>query len=232
MEISGLTKYLGIPSLATLGLGGGLLAYSTNASNRYENFIEETHKTVPIIKELDATEKTVGNLNGANRALTYYVVNPTTVTLIHQPNGMITTIITPEIDHSPSTDESVNKLQSARNNIEQKDFSNKAAILSISTQIKKVQTELEQTEKGKPENFYTPHRDKISGVKADAEEHVTKLREEIPGEILQTRDSLKNEQKNSGRAGVILGFFGVIGSAGYGLCRFADWLDGRSVYKY
>ncbi len=218
-KVSGLTKYFGIPSLATLGIGGGLLAYSANASNKYENFIEETYKTVPMVKQLDATENTVANLGNANRALTYYMISPQTITYIYNSDGTFIPIITPQADHYPSTNESVNQLQSARNNIEQKDFSNKPEIQSMVVPLKKVQGELEKAEKSKPESYYILYRDKISGIKAHAEEHVTKLREEIPGDILQVRDSLRSKQKTSNAAGLLLSILGGICSSSYGAIK-------------
>ena len=219
-QVSGLTKYFGIPSLATLGLGGGLLAYSANANNRYEDFIEETYKTVPIVKELDATENTVNNLGHANQALTYYVISPQTITYIWQSDGTFIPIINPEVDHYPSVTESVGQLQAARSNIEQKDFSEKPQIKSMSTSIKEVQTELkEKAEKNKPESYYIPYRDKISGIKTRTEEHVAALRQEIPSNVLQVRDSLKSKQKTSSVAGWILSIFGGIGSSLYGAAK-------------
>ena len=225
-KISGLTKYLGVPSLATLTLGGGLLVNSANARNE----VEEIYREVPIVRQLDSVERTVGNLDSAQTALTDYLVSAEYsetnwvggqhgYSPVNSPGAAPIITHHPATYHHPNVNESVTELESVRSKIEGQDFSENPEIQSMSSKLQKVQTGLEQTEKGKPEDFYKPFRDKIGEVKADTEKYIAKLSKEIPSSVLDKRASLQNKQKASIVAGFILSIFGGIGSSFYGATK-------------
>jgi len=216
-RLSGLTKFLGIPSLATVALGGGLLWYSGNAENRYHNFIEESSRTVPIVRQVDGLDNALGDLFDSEKALTHYIVKPMTVISTGK-----TTIVQPAIYHNPDINESLGELKSARSNIARGNFSDNYEVRTLDGQIRIMQDGLGRVERGKLEQFYEPQRTEIQGLQKRGSSELDLLKKEVPSDILGKRESLINQTKGSLTAGLILGISGLIGAAFYGLIKATD----------
>lgn len=212
-----LTKYLGIPSLAGLVLGAGLLFHNIDVTKRYHSFVEETTRSIPALAQFDALDLTLDDLVGSERALTIYTIKP--ITLIHVGK---TYFISPPIYHSPSVDESVKDLSSARSNLTQNKVNENHEVKIIDEQIRIMQDDLNKTEKGKSESFYEPKRIGIKGIQERTEQELKKLKGEIPENIMKTRNSLHLQSKYESIAGLL---FSVTSGIGLGLCGLFKLLD-------
>ena len=210
-RLSAWTKYLGIPSLAGLALGLGLLWYSGNAGRRYNNFIEETSRT-PIVRQVYALDNSLGDLFDSEKALTYYMVNPVRI-------NPLSKVSEPAIYHSPNVDESLGKLDSARNNLTQGAFPDSHDIRALDDQIRLMKNEVSRTERGKSEEFYETQRIQIQGLQERSEFKLNQLKKEVPPYIFEKRESLLNQSKRSSTAGWLFTIFGAIGTASYGVIR-------------
>ncbi len=216
-QFSDLTKYFGIPSLVSIALGGGLLWYSGNAENRYHYFIEETSRTIPIVRQVDSLDNTLDDLFDSEKALTRYMIKPQTIV----STGKTVTII-PEIYHDPDVEESLDQLNSARENIRRGNFLDNYEVRTLDSQIRIIQNELAWIERGKSEKFYEPQRTEIEGLQEKAYSELESLKKEVPSHILEKRKFLMNRAESSSNAGEILGVLGLIGIVTYGLVKVMD----------
>ena len=212
-----LTKFLGISSLAAIALGGVLLWYSGDAENKYHNFIEETSKTMPIVRQVDELGNALDDLFDSEKALTHYMVTPATVVSTGK-----TTIVQPATYHDPNVDESLDELNSVRDNIARGNFSDNYEVKTLDDQVRIMQNELGRVERGKSEQFYEPQRTEIQGLQERASSELDSLKREVPSDILEKREFLMNQTEGSSNAGRILAILGIGGIVFYGIIKAAD----------
>ena len=203
-KISGVSKYLGIPSLAVLIVGGGATSgYWLNARNNYRSFIDETYRTVPVVKHVDALESASKNLQTSENELTYYLVRPESRGIKGSHN--------PAVYHYPNVDKSLKGVRLARADMEQGNFPQDSKAHTMIDQVQRVETKLEKTEKGESQDFYSPIREKISHVHNEADELLTELRQQVPNDITQKRESLKKKEDVQGTLSLLFSAFGALG---------------------
>lgn len=208
-KLTGSTKYLAMPSLLAGVVGVSLLGCSSYFSSKKENYIIEASITHPAIRQVDSLENSAENLGHSQKALTYYSRSP--------PFGLQVKILR---DHSPDVDESLKKLSSARENLSYSRKNNEIA--SLDNQIQTVYEELDKTARNKPESYYLEQIKQIQGLEDKAQEQRDRLKENVPSEIVQQRESLKSQADYSNMIGTGLGLLGLCGIVSYGVIKLFD----------
>lgn len=218
-ELSDLTKYLGIPSLATLALSGFFMWHYGTVKNRY---IEEISRTVPIVRSVDRLDNAYddlaaaeGSLRDCGQTTTHpmsfpFFINGIPYYLPHLPQSS---------HRYANIDDALDKLNSARNNIASGNFSDNHEVRTLDNQIRLLQKELNRTKRGEPGAFYNPQRTQIRELQVRAFSELISLRKEVPPYILKKSDSLKNPPTWIYGTGYILGFLGVAGVIFYGFAK-------------
>jgi len=201
------TKFLGIPSAVVTTIGALLINNAYNAEAERKELVEKASVEVPEVREADALDLAIDDLNDAQKELTYYFVSKNNY-------------------HYPDATDSRAELQEARDKIKIGGFYENQEVETIDDQIKIVSRELLKMDDGQSESVYEPQRNMIEGIQERAEKELEELKKYIPKEIIVKRDSLKSEEEWSGIGGVAGAILGGAALLCYLGLQVFRWRDG------
>jgi hypothetical protein len=170
------TAFWGLPSMAVLGLGIGLLVNQPNVEKNYLDYIQRISVSYPTIQYIDSLDNSKENLQSAKKALTSYSMGKNSA-------------------HSPNVEESLKYLNSAERNIS--NIVSKAKLNVLENKIGIVQNELKGIVKGKNQEYYAPQRNEISETEKIAGKELGRLESMTSRKIIDETKTLKNKKKES-----------------------------------
>lgn len=208
-----ITKTLGLPSVATLLCGIGLLCYSSNVQNRVDSFCESYQNSVPGLVQFEVLNEAREHMKDSHKALTSYSVGKS--------------------HHSPDVEESVKKYVKALDEVysvkdtERKPiFEETGDIERVVEEMEGVKVELQNTKQWgmfkNSEKRYETSRLIIENSISLVEETSQKADSKIPLELREQRDKLKGKAKNTHILGLIGAITGGLGTLSYTVLKLND----------
>lgn len=211
--MSSVTKTLGLPSVATLLCGIGLLCYSSNVQNKFDSFCESYRDSVPGLVQVETLNDARDHIKDSHKALTSYSRGKS--------------------HHSPDVSESIKDYNKALNeaytikDTERKPiFEETGDIEAVIERLEDVKTQLENTKQWgifrNNEKKYSAQREAIDNSKAFVEATAQKIESRIPKELDEQRIDLNHKRKLTSNLGIIGTIVGGLGAIGYTVLKLND----------